>query len=108
MACVVCTLLYGSEFGTLTSHQERRLNTFHMRNLRRIFDITWRDHVTNNTVLEETGIPSMFTLLKQRRMRMLGHATRMEDGRIPKDLLYRELPTGKRPTRRPRLRFKDA
>ena len=53
------------------------------------------------------GIPSLYTLLKQRRMRWLGHVTRMKDGRIPKDLLYGELATGKRPTGRPQLRFKD-
>ena len=40
-------------------------------------------------------------------MRWLGHVTRMKDGRIPKDLLYGELATGKRPTGRPQLRFKD-
>lgn len=79
-----------------------------MRNLRRILDTTWRDHVTNNTVLERTGVPSMFTLLKLRRMRWLGHVTRMVDGRIPKDLLYGELASGRRPTGRPQLRFKDA
>ena len=33
--------------------------------------------------------------------------TRMEDGRIPKYLLYGELATGERPTGRPQLRFKD-
>jgi len=31
----------------------------------------------------------------------------MEDGRIPKDLLYGELASGKRSTGRPHLRFKD-
>ena len=31
----------------------------------------------------------------------------MKDGRIPKDLLYGELATGKRPTGRSQLRFKD-
>ena len=49
----------------------------------------------------------MYTLLKQRRMRWLGHVARMEDGRIPKDLLYGELAQGKRPTGRPQLRYKD-
>ena len=49
----------------------------------------------------------MLTLLKQRRMRWLGHVVRMDDGRIPKDLLYGELVQGKRPTGRLQLRFKD-
>ena len=31
----------------------------------------------------------------------------MEDGRIPKDILYGELTTGSRPVGRPALRFKD-
>ena len=49
----------------------------------------------------------MFALLSQRRLRWLGHVSRMDDGRIPKDLLYGELATGLRPTGRPTLRFKD-
>ena len=106
-ACVLSTLLYGSESWTLRAQQERKLNTFHMRCLRRILHITWQDRVTNNSVLERAGIPSMFTLLKQRRMRWLGHVVRMVDGRIPKDLLYGELTEGKRPTGRPQLRYKD-
>ena len=32
--------------------------------------------------------PTMFTRLKQRRLRWLGLACHMEDGRIPKDILY--------------------
>ena len=106
-ACVIGTLLYGSESWTMRAHQEKRLNVFHMRCLRRILGITWQDKVTNKVVLEKAGIPSLYTILKQRRMRWLGHVTRMKDGRIPKDLLYGELATGKRPTGRPQLRFKD-
>lgn len=33
----------------------------------------------------------MFTILKQRRMRSLGHDVRMEDGHILKELMYDEL-----------------
>ena len=51
--CVLSTLLYGSECWNLHSREERRLNTFHMRCLRRILGITWRDKVTNVSVLEQ-------------------------------------------------------
>ena len=92
--CVLSILLCGSESWTLYSGQERRLNTFHMRNPRRILDIKWSDHVTNTDLLAGMGLPSMYTLLQQRRLRWLGHVHRMSDGRIPKDLLYGQLAAG--------------
>ena len=106
-ACVLSTLLYGSEAWTLRAKQEHKLNAFHMRCLRRILNITWQDKVPNTEVLERAALPSMYTILKQRRMRWLGHVVRMDDGRIPKDLLYGELAQGSRATGRPHLRFKD-
>ena len=106
-ACILSTLLYGSESWTLYSKQEKRLNKFHLRSLRRILGIKWTDFVTNNNVLNLANIPSMYTLLRQRRLRWLGHVRRMQDGRIPKDLLYGELAIGKRSRGRPQLRYKD-
>ena len=106
-ACVVSTLMYGSETWTTYARQERRLNSFHMRCLRRILGISWEDKVPNTEVLSRANLPSMFTLLRQRRLRWLGHVRRMDDGRIPKDLLYGELAAGKRKTGRPHLRFRD-
>ena len=79
-----------------------------MRCLRRILGITWQDKITNTEVLAKAGLPSMFTLLRQRRLRWLGHVRRMEDGRIPKDILYGQLASGKRRTGRPQLRYSDA
>ena len=107
-ACTLSTLLSDSESWTLYSRQERRLNTFHMRCFRRILDIKWSDKVTNNEVLARTGLSSLYTLLRQRRLRWLGHVCRMADGRIPKDLLYGELASGSRAQGRPHLSFKDA
>lgn len=106
-ACVLSTLLYGSESWTLHSHQERRLNALHLRWLRRLLGIAWQDHVTNIDVLAKAGLPSMHAMLSQRRLRWLGHVSRMHDSRIPKDILYGELATGTRPTGRPALRLKD-
>ncbi|XP_052712455.1 uncharacterized protein LOC128186658 [Crassostrea angulata] len=104
---IISTLLYGSESWTTYSRQERKLNTSHLRYLRRILGISWQDKVPYTEVLSRANLPSMFTLLRQRRLRWLGHVRRMDDGRIPKDILYGELRSGKRSTGRPQLRFKD-
>ena len=106
-ACVLSTLLYGSESWTLYSRQERRLSAFHLRNLRRILGIKWSDRITNTEVLARAHTPSVYFILQQRRLRWLGHLNRMPDGRIPKDLLYGELATGSRSQGRPYLRFRD-
>ena len=106
-ACVLSTLLYGSETWTAYARQERRLNSFHLRCLRRILGISWQDRVPNKDVLDRAGIPSMFAMLSQRRLRWLGHILRTEDGRLPKDVLYGELTSGSRPVGRPMVRYKD-
>ena len=76
-ACVLSTLLYGSETWTLYAKQTNRLHAFHMRCLRRLLGVTWKDHITNEDVLERTGSPSMKDLLQQKRFRWLGHVCRM-------------------------------
>ena len=92
-ACVISTLLYDSETWNTNAGQERMLNTFHLRSIRRILGISWQDKVTNADVLSRSGLPSMYTLLRQRRLRWLG--------RIPKDILYGELALARRTTGRP-------
>lgn len=67
-ACVLSALLYDTEARTLNTHQERRLNTIHLRSLRRILGSKWQDHSLNASVLELEGIPSMFALLSQKRL----------------------------------------
>ena len=107
IACVISTLLYGSETRTTCAGQESRFNTFHLRSIRRILGIAWLDKVTNADVLSRAGLPIMYTLRRQRRLRWLGHVRRMDDGRIPKYILYGELALGRRTTGHPHLRYKD-
>ena len=64
-ACVTYTLLYGSETWTTYAGEERRLNTFHLRSIRRILGISWQDKVTDADVLSRAGLPTMNTLLRQ-------------------------------------------
>ena len=84
-ACVLSTLLYGSETWTRYTRQERCLNSFHLCCLRRILGITWQERVPNTEGLRQGNTLSMFALLSQRRLRWLGHVHRMEYGRLPKD-----------------------
>ena len=64
--CVVSTLLNGSETWTIHAGQERRLNTFHLRSIRRILGISRQDKVTNADVLSRAGLPSMYAQLVYR------------------------------------------
>uniref|UniRef100_H3ASM9 Reverse transcriptase domain-containing protein n=1 Tax=Latimeria chalumnae TaxID=7897 RepID=H3ASM9_LATCH len=70
-ACVLSTLLYGCESWVTYSKQERRLNSFHLRCLRKILGVTWDQRITNNEILERTGLQSMQTTLDVRRLRWL-------------------------------------
>ena len=63
------------------------------------------DNVSNEEDLQLSATVS--ALIKQRQLRWLGHVLRMNDGRIPKDLLCGEIAEAKRPVGRPKLRFKD-
>ena len=52
-------------------------------------------------------MPSMIAILAQKRLSWLGHVCRLKEGRIPKHILYGELASGRRPSGRPTLRYKD-
>lgn len=67
-ACIVSTLLYGSETWTRCSKQECKLNSFHLRCFCRIHSIQWSDKVSNAQVLKRAGLFTMFTLLRQCRL----------------------------------------
>ena len=58
-ACVLSTLLYSSEAWTTYTRQEKKLNSFHLRCLRRILDISWQDKIINTEVLERASSFSM-------------------------------------------------
>ena len=95
-SCVLSTLLYGSESWPTYARQEKRLNGFHLRCLRRLFQIKWQDRVSNTNALQRADMPSIPTLLIQRRLRWLGHVHRMEPDSLPRQVLYGELWEGAR------------
>ncbi|KAL8584673.1 hypothetical protein ACOMHN_002402 [Nucella lapillus] len=52
-------------------------------------------------------MPSIDALLTQSQLRWSGHLVRMQDSRLPKQLVYGELKGGHRPRGRPKLHYKD-
>ena len=52
---VLSVLLYGCEAWELTKVEEKRLDIFQTKCLRRIFKIRWQQHTPNNEILEMTG-----------------------------------------------------
>ena len=106
-AVVLYTLLYGAETWTIYRHQVKKLHSFMMRHLRKIMNISWKDKVRNTTILSRANLPSMEDLLIEKGLRWLGHIHRMDENRLPRQLLYSQLSIGKRNRGRPKLRFKD-
>ena len=104
---VLSSLLYGCETWTWYRRHIRLLERFHMRSLRSILGIKWHDKITNLEVLEDAGTTSIEAMILKAQLRWTGHVIRMEDSRIPKQLLYGELCQGKRKQGGPVKRFKD-
>ena len=90
-----------------TAVKKNRLNAFHFRCLCSILGVSWRDHVPNSIILHLTGSYDLTTITRQRGLRWLAHVHRVEDGRLPKDILYSEFYNAPRRTGRPTLRYKD-
>ncbi len=61
-ASVLSILLYSSEAWTMYILQESRLNSFHLRCLRRILGITWQDRVPNTEVLDQAKTFNMHSV----------------------------------------------
>ena len=106
-AVVLPSLLYGCETWTVYSRHSKKLNSFHLRCLRKILRIKQEDKIPDTEVLERAEAESIYALLKRSQLRWAGHVYRMDDDRIPKKLLYGELAEGKRSHGGQKKRYKD-
>ena len=69
--------------------------------------ISWSDYVSNVEVVNRAGMDSIEAALVTSQLRWTGHVLRMNEERIPKQLLYCELENGKRNVGGQKLRYKD-
>jgi hypothetical protein len=105
-AVVLPTLLYGAETWTTKQKDIKKLNTFHLRCLRSIIGVSWKDRWTNAKVLETCQSHGMPFLVSCARLRWLGHIARLDSDRLPKQLLFGRL-SSTRPAGGPLLRWTD-
>ena len=84
---ILPTLLYGTECVVLLESQIHRLQSFIMRCLRIILGISVWDMKRNTVIRKLAHQQRLSSLLSARRLRFLGHISRMPDSRIPKQLL---------------------
>ena len=78
---VISIFLYACESWTLAAELEKRTQAFEMRRYRRILNILYKDHVTNEEVrrkilaaIEEYD--ELLTLVRKRKLRWFDHVSR--------------------------------
>ena len=95
-ACVLSRLLYGAETWVVYAGDLASLEAFQNNCLRRILRLSWMERVTGVEVRRRCcGQPTIEEILRQRRMRWLGHVQRMGPERQPK-AMYWGMRDGKR------------
>jgi len=75
--------------------------------MREIMKLTWKDKVSNHEIYIRSGLAPMTDMLIERNLIWTGHLHRMDEKRLPRQLIYSQLSSGKRNQGRPHLRFKD-
>ena len=78
---VISIFLYACETWTLTAEIERRVDSFEMRTFRQLLGISYKDHVTNETVRDKITEAigkhqKLLDIVKTRKLKFFGHTTR--------------------------------
>ena len=103
---VISILLYGAESWPLSVTQMKKLEAAHHKFQRRLLGITWRDKVSDD-IRKKTGSRKLENIIKERRLRWLGHVLRMDNSRTARQATHWELRGYKRKPGRPRKNWVD-
>jgi len=95
-ASVVTVLLYGSEAWNADLFDISRMRACYMRCLRGIAHMHQVFRIPSEKVLEKTFQPSLEEHMRRRRMRWIGHVMRMDESRMPKQMLCARLAKDKK------------
>src|SRR6218665_569930 len=97
--------IYGCEGWTMRKDEERRIETFEMKCLRMIMQISWTEKRTNKWVLKKAGVErKLLGIVKERKMKYFGHIMRKEGSCLEKEIIQGTVPRG-RGRGRPRINW---
>jgi len=96
---------YGCESWTLKASDKKRIAEFEMTAYRRMVRISWKDHRTNQSILEELDTNArLLNDIQQRKLWYFGHVVRADNLCI--SILHGHI-AGTRKRGRPRRRWTD-
>ncbi|KAK1802646.1 hypothetical protein P4O66_004292 [Electrophorus voltai] len=104
---VIPTAIYASETWRNTKRIAQKLNIFHQQCIRRILGISYKDRITNEEVLQLSGLRKLEEIVTERRMRLTGHLLHLPDKRISKAAVHWTLTGGKRKQGQPKTTWRS-
>jgi len=84
----VLTLLVPCLTWTLIQADWKRLDSFHLRCQRRILHISWHDFMSNDEVLQRTGMFDVSYIVRKRRLGLFGYVARLRSD-VPANSILR-------------------
>ena len=103
---VLSVLMFGCESWRMTKNDEKKLDVFLHRCLRRMLRIDWTQHVSNEEVRRRAGIKEVVSeTVRRRRWSFIGHTLRRGSRDLAKDALT-WTPEGKRRRGRPKETYR--
>jgi len=89
--------MYGCENWTLRKNEETRLDTFQMKGLRKILQVSWTAKKTNEWVLNKAGIKrELLDTVKARKLAYYGHTMRKQGSCVEKGIMQGTMPGARR------------
>jgi len=78
---MISAAIYAADTWNETSEILLMLDIFHGRCLCTILGNSWRDHVTNDELMERAGMEDLLNVVKVRRLTLAGHILRLPPDR---------------------------
>ena len=95
-AMVLSVLLYGAQTWTTTERDVSTLSSLHLSFLLQIMGRSRKHHISYLSLLQQTDSLCMEAKIRRMRLLWVGHVIRMNDTRLPKQMLCGELEMGSR------------